>query len=298
MKTRSKQKFSLVIIVVLACALAVAYFFYRRVEAEANNKNSQDKTYAHLVTPKDRAPLVIPPDVVQRGRTVRVPILMYHHVGELPPKPNATRKDLTVPTADFEAEVKWLADNGYTSIKLEDIYQYSLGKFTMPKKPVVFTFDDGYQDVFTNAVPILKKYGFVGSFAVITQWPGQTMGDNVYASWHDINLAYRAGNEIVSHTQNHFDGSNPKYNSDYIATNLGGSFADIQDNLGFRTNILIYPYGHYTDKYIGVAKEAGFVMGLTVHMGKIINLDDLMNMPRVRVHGAETLQRFEEIITK
>jgi peptidoglycan/xylan/chitin deacetylase (PgdA/CDA1 family) len=174
----------------------------------------------------------------------------------------------------------------------------SLGKFSLPKKPVVFTFDDGYKDVFSNAIPILKKYGYTGSFGIITQKPGTIEGNNVYASWYDITLAYQTGNEIVSHTRTHFDGSNLKYNSDFIATELIGSFSDIHDNLGFKTNILIYPYGHYTDKYIGVAKEAGYVMGVTVHEGKLINLDDLMHVPRVRVHGAETLEKFKKIITE
>jgi peptidoglycan/xylan/chitin deacetylase (PgdA/CDA1 family) len=221
---------------------------------------------------------------------------MYHHVGDLPNGADKVQADLTVPTANFASQVKWLSDNDYKSITLNDIYLFSLGKFTIPKKPVVFTFDDGYQDVFTNAIPILKQYGYTGSFGIITKNPGTVAGDNTYASWQIIARAYLNGQEIVSHTQNHFDGSNPKFTANYIYQNLSGSVLDIKKNLGFTTNILIYPYGHYTDTYITQAKKAGFIMGITVHEGNIINLDNLFELPRVRVHGAETLDEFKKSI--
>ena len=295
MKLNKKRVF--IIILALAAIAELAVFFYLwRLGVRPAPANNADKIYSKLVTQEDQKPLPVSSEVINSGRALFVPILMYHHVGALPPKANALRKDLTVPTANFEAEVKWLSQSGYTGISLSDIYLYSQSKFTMPKKPVVFTFDDGYADVFQNAVPILKKYGYTGSFAIITRKVGAAEGDNIYAPWTDIAQAYLGGNEIVSHTQTHFDGSNPKYSTTYINNELSGSINDINQNLGFTTSLLIYPYGHYTDAYIAQAKKAGFVMGVTVHEGKLINLDDLMRVPRVRVHGAETLQRFEKMI--
>lgn len=282
------------------CFAAVAGVFYlshyKKIQTAPANNAPGEQNYAQLVTPEDRKPLEVSPQAVKNGRTLTVPILMYHHVGGLPKNANKTRVDLTVPTVNFTAEVKWLRDSGYTGISLKDIYLFSQGRFTMPKKPVVFTFDDGYADVFQNAVPILKQYGFFGNFAIITNNPGTAQGGNIYASWADIAKAYQAGNEIISHTQNHFDGSNPKFSANFIYQNLADSVAAINQHLGFTTNILIYPYGHYTDAYLAQAKNAGFVMGVTVHEGDVINLDDLMRIPRVRVHGAETLQRFEDIL--
>ncbi|MBI5530162.1 MAG: polysaccharide deacetylase family protein [Candidatus Doudnabacteria bacterium] len=247
--------------------------------------------YAAAVETK---PQIKPP----QEKVLRLPILMYHHVGDLPDKADGTRQDLTVPTAEFEQQVKWLSENGYKSIHLADLDNYAKGKFIMPKKPVIFTFDDGYLDVFTNAVPILKKYNFTGSFAIITQFPGTQEGNNVYASWDVIRDAYRQGNEIVSHTQNHFDGSNPKFNSEFIQQNLCGSKTDLKQNLGINTNILIYPYGHYTPDYINQAKICGFNMSLTVHEGSRINLEDLMEIPRVRIHGRQNFERFKQLVSE
>ncbi len=284
----------------LAAVAVVAFFASRDLYNNSQIKNSPKTELGshHLVKPEDRQPLKISQETINQGKTVKVPILMYHHIGDPPGKASPMRKDLTVSTADFEQEVKWLGENNYTSIRLEDIFLYSQNKFTMPKKPVVFTFDDGYDDVFLNAIPVLKKYGFIGSFAIITQYPKMQNGDNFYASWEEIAKALQDGNEIVSHTQNHFDGKNPKYSQNFISQNLSGSVNDIQGHLGFAPRILIYPYGHYTPEYIKLAKQAGFVMGVTVHEGSLINLNDLMQTPRLRVHGNEALERFQRLITK
>ncbi|MFA5990744.1 MAG: polysaccharide deacetylase family protein [Candidatus Doudnabacteria bacterium] len=279
------------ILIILSVAVAHQFFYNQKILKEIESQKTGDIAYQHLITTKDVAPLPETP-----GQRVKLPILMYHHIGALPEKATSLRKDLTVSTEDFETQVKWLAKNGYHTISLKDLYNYSLGKFILPEKPIIFTFDDGYQDVFVNAIPILKKYGFVGSFAIITQYPGTQNGDNIYASWDDITSAYLTGNEIVSHTQDHFDGSNPKYSSEFIHKNLCASKTDIKDRLGLDTNILIYPYGHYTAQYIKEAKSCGFDLGITVHEGNKINPKNLMEIPRVRVHGNETLEKFIQLL--
>lgn len=245
--------------------------------------------------PEFTKPLEFPEDARRTGRILTVPIFMYHHVGLLPAKAGAARQDLTVSTADFEQEVKFLSEQGYSTVTLRDIYLYGLGQKVLPTKPVVFTFDDGYADVFENAVPILQQYGFVGTFAIITQYPGAKHVTNLYASWQQIAQALAQGMEIVSHTQNHFDGTNKKFDYQYILTNLRNSMADLQTHLGSATNILVYPYGHYNQQYLEAAHTAGFVMGITTHEGATVYLDHLMEIPRLRVHGHENLALFKKI---
>ena len=72
---------------------------------------------------------------------------------------------------------------------------------------------------------------------------------------------------------------------------------EIDAHLGHVPRILVYPYGHYTDEYVNGAKQAGFVMGLTTAYGQFIRSDSLMTTPRVRVHGAGTLDKFIETLT-
>lgn len=238
----------------------------------------------------------LPPPSKEHG--LRLPILMYHHIGNPPPNPGKIRTGLTVSTENFKQQVKWLKDNGYTSVKFSDLHNYSMGKGKLPAKPVILSFDDGYQDAFNNAVPALREQGMVGSFAIITQYPSTHSGTNFYADWDEIKAAHSQGMEIVSHTQDHFDGKNPKYSEKFISDNLKGSIADIQNHLGFVTNVLIYPYGQYTPRYLKLAEEAGFKIGVTVHSGSVVGLNNLMEIPRVRVHNNTTLEKFAKSVER
>lgn len=229
------------------------------------------------------------------GKALHVPILMYHHVGTAPETANATHKGLTVSPAEFESQVAWLKDNGYTSVSINQLHTHIVNTAsTWPSKSVIFTFDDGYTDVFENAVPILKKYGFTGSFAIITSFPGQTQGDNYYATWDQITNAKNAGMEIICHTQNHFDGSSTKFSSEFIYQNLTGCQQDLKNHFGSASPYLVYPYGHFTPEYVSEAVKAGFVMSFTVQGGSYVNPDDLMHIPRVRVNPNESIERFVE----
>lgn len=262
-----------------------------------------EQEYGNKVTFEDTKPL--PPAEIRKeleadneeahlqNKVLSVPILMYHHVGSEPENSDGVRHDLTVSGTDFETEVAWLSRSGYASVTLDQIYQAIQGNFVLPKKPVVVTFDDGYSDVFETAVPILQKYSFIGSFAVI----GGFVGNPDYATWDQIRRAKEMGMEIVSHTYDHFDGSNPKYDKEFIQKNLELSLETLDKNVGKVPRILVYPYGHYTPLYIETAKEVGFVMGLTVHFGKTVDPANLLETPRVRVHGGESLERFVENVT-
>lgn len=296
MKLATKYYLFAVIIAVVICT---GLFFVIRSNFNTKQKAVPQKAtelkYENILKPEDHAPIIPPSDIIQKGTAIHVPILMYHHVGYLPANPDKTRKDLTVSPEEFESQVSWLAKSGYTAVSLNDLYQYSQkNKPDWPKKPVIFTFDDGYSDVFENAVPILNKYKFTGTFGIITGFVGQTQGDNIYASWTQIADSKASGMELVCHTQNHFDGSNPKFNDSYIFDNLSGCQQDLQTHIGASEPYLIYPYGHYTAGYITQAQKVGFVMGLTVHGGSTTYSGDLMHIPRVRVHPNEALDKFIE----
>src|SRR4051812_13406891 len=77
-------------------------------------------------------------------RTLHVPILMYHYVDTPPADADRFLRDLTVTRANFEAQVKWLKDQGYTSITPDQLIAALWHGKKLPKKPIMFTFDDGY----------------------------------------------------------------------------------------------------------------------------------------------------------
>lgn len=300
------RRLLLLLMIILIAVLMTAVFFAipknRNNRAVANpqppvtvGKIPENLNYEQMITPEDRAPIVPQPEIINQGQKIRVPILMYHHIGVPPENADATRKDLTVSPEEFEQQVAWLSKAGYSSVTLDDLYRYTQKQTTeWPTKPVIFTFDDGYTDVFENAVPILQKYSFTGVFGIITGFVGQTQGDNLYANWVQIANAKASGMEMVCHTQNHFDGTNPKFDDQYILNNLTGCQNDLAAYLGLSKPYLIYPYGHYTESYLSQAKKAGFLMGFTVHGGSTLYTEDLMRIPRVRVHLGEPLEKFIE----
>lgn len=227
---------------------------------------------------------------------IKIPILMYHHVGELPQNADKLRKNLNVTSEDFEIQVAWLQSQGYKSLTLNSLLLKIKNKEPLPEKPIILTFDDGYKETLTNAPKILKQYGFTGSFGIITQFVGISLGNNDYASWTDIRSAKNLGMEMVSHTQDHFDGTDKKYTDIFISNNFKNSQKDLKDHLGINFPILIYPYGHYDNRLIKLANEAGFEMGITTKESRYLNKNNLMEIPRIRINGGASLESFKRII--
>ena len=95
---------------------------------------------------------------------VQVPIYMFHSVGI--PDPAWKWNYLTTPYKQFETQIKWLKMCGYNAIHFDQYYDYIFNGRSLPKNPVILTFDDGYVDNYIFAYPIMKKYGMVGTVYV------------------------------------------------------------------------------------------------------------------------------------
>ena len=134
----------------------------------------------------------------------RVPILMYHRIASVPGDRNA------LPEEKFEEQMRYLEENGFHSITVEELQAHFLHGKRLPKKPVVLTFDDGYEDNFSAALPILKKYRHVGNVFPIANWigrenkwenfgkaPTRTMDERELALWQN------EGHYVGSHTMDH-----------------------------------------------------------------------------------------------
>ena len=92
------------------------------------------------------------PRPVAPAEKVSLPILMYHHITRLPANANATWRTLTVTPEAFEAQVKWLVDNGYHAIYFSDLVAYFQAGVPLPDKPIILTFDDGWTDDYTSPI--------------------------------------------------------------------------------------------------------------------------------------------------
>ena len=267
-------------------------FFYQGVLGNARQALLQMPEADNAAQTSERVP-----DVGSgKNAETRVPILLYRHIGPVAKDADPLQKDRTVSPENFELQVAWLKGQGYESINLSDLLAHFNSQKPLPQKAIVLTFNNGYQDTLAFAPPTLKKYGFTGDFGVITQFPGIAVGESAYASWQSLRQAKGEGMEIVSQTQDNFDGADKKYDNGFILRNLADSQKDLKANLGLSLPILIYPFGHYDARYLGLARQAGFSMGLTENSGSLIRADSLMEIPRLEVHGNDSLETFQKLI--
>jgi peptidoglycan/xylan/chitin deacetylase (PgdA/CDA1 family) len=215
-------------------------------------------------------------------RSVRVPILMYHYVSVPPPDADKYRLDLSVTPQNFDLQMEYLAIEGYTPIRVSDLAEYLSGGAPLPPKPIILTFDDGYIDNYQFAFPILKKYKFVATFSVITDYiDGKKPG---YMTWNNLEEMTMEGMEIGSHTLDHPDLY--RKSRAFQMTELANSKATIEAHLGETVTTFCYPAGHYDATTIDVLRQTGYTAALTEVQGTRQSTEGLYELKRIRVRGS------------
>ena len=125
-----------------------------------------------------------------------VVILEYHHVSD---DVGEDGWAYTVPPADFAQQLDYLQAEGYTTITMQDFMRARKGKQELPEKPVVLTFDDGYEDNYTTLLPMLEERHMTAVVYMVTN----SIGRKGYLSWNQLRDMQKRGIEIGSHTANH-----------------------------------------------------------------------------------------------
>jgi len=222
-------------------------------------------------------------------RLVRVPILMYHYVSVPPPDADKYRLDLSVTPANFEAQMKYLAQEGYHPVRLVDLAEFLRNGKPLPLKPIVITFDDGYLDNYQNAFPILKKYNFVATFFVIAQAiddfkPG-------YMTWDQLEEMAIERMEIGSHSVTHPElKDKPRA---FQASEIAGSKLMIESRIGTPVKSFSYPAGKYDATTIEVLRASGYLAAVTTEpQGAKQSADKPYELQRIRVRGSFSVADF------
>lgn len=252
--------------------------------------------------PEQIQPTPVSPAAIPQLTTYNqeIPILMYHHIGTVPAdrKTDAVRIDLTVSAENFDAQMKWLQDKGYTSISMAEAATFvehkgqfpAWSSFALPGKPVVISFDDGYEDAYTEALPVLKKYNFSGAFGIITG----KVGTPEYMTWEQIQALRHDGMEILSHTVSHPD---LRFTTDKeLKKELENSKATLQDKLGIQVEEIVYPSGKFDARVIKAAEAAGYLGARTTANWKTTKDSSPYALPAVRIHGDTTLKHFGALL--
>jgi peptidoglycan/xylan/chitin deacetylase (PgdA/CDA1 family) len=222
-------------------------------------------------------------------RQLVIPILMYHHIAVPGPNADAIRRDLSVSPANFEAQLGYLVEHGYEPITLESLILHLQVGSSLPPKPVILTFDDGFKDHYTNAYPLLKRYGFTGTFFVITGFVDE--GRPGHMSWPEIELLHANGMEIGSHTYTHPSLAGKSF--DYIVWQVLGSKEAIEARTQEPLRFFCYPSGQYDQQVVDVLQSAGYWGAVTVEAGSLQASERPFELKRIRVRGAYDLEDFD-----
>ncbi|MCL4238995.1 MAG: polysaccharide deacetylase family protein [Anaerolineae bacterium] len=222
-------------------------------------------------------------------RRIRVPVLMYHYISAPPPNADRYRLDLSVTPAQFAAQLAWLRGNGYTTVTLGDLTDALVGGAPLPARPVILTFDDGYADAYTQAFPLLREAGMVGTFFVVTEWLDNRQAG--YLTWDQAREMAAAGMAIESHSRSHPDLTDG-CDYDCRVYQVLGSAETIAAEIGVRPRFFCYPGGRYDAAIFAVLEGAGMVGAVTTHGGTLHVSERPLELLRVRVRGTTTLREF------
>ncbi len=216
-----------------------------------------------------------------RPGTERVPILMYHVIN--PPPQGAPFPGLYVQPSEFAAQMQALANAGYHAITQDQMWAYwKRGVMPFPdgKKPIVVSFDNGYQSQYTNALPVLRRLGWVGNENIqLTGLPPSQGG----LSQAQIKGMVAAGWELDTQGISHADLIT--LSATQLAEQVAGSRKTIQQRYGVPVNWFCYPSGHYDATVIAAVKSAGYTGSTTVVPGWASPESDPYRLPRLRVLG-------------
>ncbi len=211
--------------------------------------------------------------------TATVPVLMYHVIN--PPPSNAPYPGLYVPSEEFAAQMQALKSAGWHAVTMDQLEAFwKRGVPLGPGKPIVLTFDNGYASQYVNALPILKKLGWVGNENIQLSGLPPSQGG---LTEDQVRGLLAAGWELDTQGISHADliALGPSELHYQVAT----ARQILQKRYGVPVNWFCYPSGHYNSTVIAQVKAAGFVGSTTVIPGWANRTEDPYRLPRLRVLG-------------
>lgn len=224
-----------------------------------------------------------------------IPILTYHQIAQPPAAPIPYKDHIYLRPDDFAKQMQLLDRLGYRGMSLSDVHPYLQGE--RKGRVVGITFDDGYLSTFTEAMPVLKAYGFTATSYVVSQLVGQTnKWDSPLACAKLMNTTelkqwLMMGNDIGSHTRHHLALS-ALGNVDAYAE-IAQCKVELEVMLGAEIQHFCFPYGQYERRHAQMAQKAGYSTAVTTARGRCLAGSNLMELPRVAVLGTTSLLAFQ-----
>lgn len=240
------------------------------------------------------------------NNTSGIPALLYHRVG--------TEEDCKLPPVcisvnNFELQLDYLVKQGYYFAALDEVVKYVRAEITLPEKAIAVTFDDGFQDNYRYAFPILKKRGIKATIFINTDFVGKRLSADEafgaiaphrkdvfhqFLSWEEIIEMSNNGIDFEPHTHTHAHLTAIKKSD--IEKEIKISKDIIEERLNKRAKHFSYPYGGYNEKVCDVVRKLGFESGWAVEPYNVKPKMNLYTLPR-KAGGNMSPDRFKIIIS-
>ena len=228
----------------------------------------------------------------------RVPILMYHSISENLFGMSHPYFHINTPPEIFAQQMRWLHGSGYRTASLAESLE-GLRAGADLRKTVVITFDDGYRDFCTDALPILKQHGFNATLFLTTdriQNSPVRIGGADFLTWSDVRELQTEGVRFGSHTVTHPDLRS--LGPDQIEYELGRSKEVLEDRLGVAIDCFAYPHGFpeedkdHTRYLEDVLYNCGYDHGVSTILGRANSKSNRFFLPRLPVNGFDDREFF------
>lgn len=221
---------------------------------------------------------------ISRAKARRgVPILMYHAIATAPA--GSGFPELFVKPLRFANQVRWLYGRGYNAVTLKQVHDAWNGEGELPVHPVVISFDDGYQGVATDALPILEEPGWPGVLNLTLRNVEQgELGED------QVRALLDAGWELDSHTIDHQDLTSAGART--LEREVAGSRAEIEEMFGVAPEFFCYPAGRMNARAVRAVRRAGYLGATSVRPG-LAKPSEMYRLRRIRIQGSDGTAELE-----
>jgi len=212
-----------------------------------------------------------------RAPRERVPVLMYHAIDRAPP--GTPLPELWVSREEFSAQVDALAAKGYHGVSLQQVWNAWHNGGLLPTRPIVLSFDDGYESHVTNALPILRA----------KRWPGvlnlevATLHEELRP--RDVRTLHDAGWEVDAHTMTHPDLTTVGEHE--LSYEVAESRRWIRRKFRVPVSFFCYPAGRHDARVVAAVRRAGYLGATTTEPGTAAPDQMPFELPRVRINAGD-----------
>lgn len=223
--------------------------------------------------------------------SLHVPILMYHYVRMVDEAHDKVGFLLSVTPENFDKQLTYLNEHGFTPISPQELYESLFNDKPLPSKPILITFDDGYEDFYTHAVSALAKHSIKATIFV----PSDRIGTRNYMTWPQVDeIAQNPAITIASHTRHHVNLNDTVI--DQLDNEISQSRLILEQHLGRAIDFFAYPYGMFNTEVIKEVKKVGYKLAFSTLGGSSHTVNDQYTLKRINIGGNFDMTRFSATV--